>query len=163
MPSYTSGLPTLDPRSLDLWGQPPPAPRTRDANNPTLLFSWWCTAFSAAIILTRLCGRKTRSNKLFTEDWIMMLALIPLLIRMALVHVILLYGTNNVQTIGVHYTKPELDHRSIGARLVLAARIFYAMFIWTSKLTISEFLKRITLRIWRRSYELTLRGIRVRK
>ncbi len=90
-----------------------------------------------------------------------MLALIPLLIRMGFVHVILIYGTNNVQTAGVDYTQTELEHRSVGARLVLASRIFYAMFIWTSKLTMSEFLKRITIRIWRRSYELTLRGVRI--
>lgn len=158
-PSLTSHTPTLEAR--DLWGQPPPAPRTRDENNPTLLFSWWCTMFAAAIIVTRLCGRKTRSNMLFREDWIMMLALIPLLIRMAFIHVVLLYGTNNVQTAGVRYTELDIEHRRIGARLVLAARIFYAMFIWTCKLTISEFLKRITGRIWRRSYELTLQGIRI--
>ena len=91
----------------------------------------------------------------------MMLALIPLVIRMASIHVVLLYGTNNVQTVGVHYSETELEHRSTGARLVLAGRIFYAMFIWTSKYTISEFLKRITRRIWRRSYELTLQGIRI--
>jgi hypothetical protein len=35
------------------------------------------------------------------------------------------------------------------------------MFIWLSKLTVSEFLKRITIRIWRRSYEITLQGIRI--
>ena len=91
----------------------------------------------------------------------MMAALIPLFIRMAFIHVVLLYGTNNVATIGIDYTEKELHQRSTGARLVLAARIFYAMFIWISKLTISEFLKRITLRIWRRSYELTLRGLRI--
>lgn len=151
----------LDSRELKLWGQPPPAPRTRDDNNPTLLYSWWCTGFAATIIITRLCGRKTRSNKLFREDWIMMLALIPLFVRMAFIHVVLLYGTNNVQTVGVHYTQRGINERSVGARLVLAARIFYAMFIWTSKLTISEFLKRITGRIWRRSYEITLQCIRV--
>ncbi|KAK5175809.1 uncharacterized protein LTR77_000949 [Saxophila tyrrhenica] len=146
-----STLHALDPRDLPLWGQGPPEPRTRASNNPTLLFSWWCTIFSAVIIITRLCGRKTRSNVLFREDWIMMLALIPLMVRMGFIHVVLIYGTNN----------SELEHRSVGARLVLAARIFYAMFIWLSKLTISEFLKRITIRIWRRSYELTLRGVRI--
>lgn len=52
-------------------------------------------------------------------------SLIPLLIRMALVHVILLYGTNNVLTEGL--TERQIYHRSIGSRLVLASRIFYAM------------------------------------
>lgn len=91
----------------------------------------------------------------------MMAALVPLLIRMAFIHVVLIYGTNNVDTTRNNYTPIELEHREVGARLVLAARIFYAMFIWMSKFTISEFLKRITIRIWRRSYELTLQGIRI--
>jgi hypothetical protein len=50
--------------------------------------------------------------------------LIPLLIRMAFVHVVLLYGTNNVITDGL--TDEEIWHRSIGSRMVLASRVFYA-------------------------------------
>lgn len=103
-------------------------------------------------------------------------------IRMVFVHFVLLYGTNNVETEGHTYTDEQLRHRMMGARLVLAARIFYAMFseantdgdheatrllvltshaVWVMKLTVSEFLKRITIRIWRRSYEITLQGIRI--
>ena len=89
-----------------------------------------------------------------------MLALIPLFIRMGFIHVVMLYGTNNVQTVGEHFTEEQIYQRRIGSRLVLAARVFYAMFIWTSKLTVSEFLKRATIRIWRKSYEWTLHGIR---
>jgi len=136
-------------------------PRDRVDNYPTLLYSWWCTGFSMVIILTRVLGRKVRSDVLFREDWIMLLALLPLFARMALIHVVLLYGTNNIQTVGHQFTATDLYHRSIGARLVLAARISYAAFIWMSKLTVSEFLKRITIRIWRRSYEVTLQGIRI--
>jgi hypothetical protein len=33
--------------------------------------------------------------------------------------------------------------------------------IWTAKFTVSEFLKRLTERFWRRRYELALRGIRI--
>jgi hypothetical protein len=117
--------------------------------------------FSVVIVLTRVCGRKIRSNVLFREDWIMLAALIPLLIRMAIIHVVLIYDTNNIQTVGIDFIPTELYHRSIGSRLVLASRIFYAMFIWFCKLTVSEFLKRITIRIWRRSYELVLQGIRI--
>lgn len=89
----------------------------------------------------------------------MLLALIPLFVRMGFIHPVLLYGTNNVQTDGL--SMADINRRSVGARLVLGGRIFYAVFIWTCKLTISEFLKRCTTRMWRRSYELTLRGIRV--
>ncbi|KAF7188367.1 hypothetical protein HII31_10029, partial [Pseudocercospora fuligena] len=120
----------------------------------------WCTAFSAVIIITRLCSRKVRSNKLFREDYIMMLAMIPLFIRMILIHFVLIYGTNNIDTTTHEYTPLQIQHKSIGAKLVLPARIFYAMFIWASKLTVSEFLKRITFRIWRKSHQRTLQGIR---
>ncbi len=44
---------------------------------------------------------------------------------MALVHVILLYGTNNTVTAGL--SSEDVYKRSIGSRLVLAARIFYAL------------------------------------
>lgn len=147
------------PRSL--WSEAPPEPRTRLSNNPTLLFSWWCTCFSTVIILTRVCGRKIRSDVLFREDWISLLALVPLFARMACIHVVLIYGTNNIRLTDHRFTPTQLRHHELGSRLVLAARIFYAAYLWTSKLTVSEFLKRITIRIWRRSYERTLQAIRI--
>jgi hypothetical protein len=150
---------TLDTRAV--WATTPPDRRTRLADHPTLLYSWWATCFAAVVILTRLAGRKTRSNKLFREDWIMFLALVPLFARMAFVHLVLIYGTNNVTTIGVEYTAEEIKNREFGSKLVLAARIFYALFIWMSKWTVSEFLKRITIHLWRTSYEFTLHCIRI--
>jgi hypothetical protein len=150
---------TLQERAV--WSNTPPDRRTRLADHPTLLYSWWTTIFAAVIILTRLAGRKVRSNKLFREDWIMFFALIPLFARMGFVHVVLIYGTNNVATIGVDYTETEIRHRQLGSKLVLAARIFYALFIWMSKWTVSEFLKRITIHLWRTSYERTLHCIRI--
>jgi len=147
--------------SRAIWSSTPPDRRTRLADHPTLLYSWWATCFAAVVILTRLCGRKTRSNKLFREDWIMFLALVPLFARMACVHIVLVYGTNNVTTNGVDYTAQEIRNRELGSKLVLAARIFYALFIWMSKWTVSEFLKRITIHLWRTSYEFVLHCIRV--
>jgi hypothetical protein len=144
---------------MGLWNNAPPEPRTRAGNWPTLLFSWWCTAFAVVIILTRLAGRKIRSGRLFQEDKVMALSLIPLLARMGLVHVILMYGTNNVD--GADLSPYHIHLRQIGSKLVLASRINYALFIWISKFTVSEFLKRITSAIWRRSYEITLHCIRV--
>ncbi|GAB7358688.1 hypothetical protein MBLNU230_g3917t1 [Neophaeotheca triangularis] len=82
---------------------------------------------------------------------------------MAFIHVVLIWGTNNIDlnTDGFELT-PQMEwERSMGSKLVLGARIFYALFIWASKFTVSEFLKRITIRIWRPSYEKTLHGIRI--
>ena len=103
----------------------PPEPRTRVENNPTLLFSWWCTGCAITVILFRLSGRKIRNGHLFREDKIMALSMIPLLIRMALIHPVLLWGNNNVVTTGL--SAEDIYHRSIGSRLVLGARIFYAL------------------------------------
>jgi hypothetical protein len=108
---------------MSIYSDPPPA-RTFHADKATLLVCWWCTIFAAVIILFRVCGRYIRSEKLFKEDWLAFGCMIPLFCRMACVHVILLYGTNNAITAGL--TDEEIWHRSIGSRLVLVSRIFYA-------------------------------------
>lgn len=103
----------------------PPEPRTRMENHPTLLFSWWCTCFSFVIILFRLAGRFVRTERFFREDKVMALSLVPLFVRMGFVHVILLYGTNNVDTTNI--TDPHhIWMREVGSKLVLCSRISYA-------------------------------------
>lgn len=106
-----------------MYSSAPPA-QTAVQNNPTLLVSWWCTGFALVIIVLRLSGRYIRTERLFGEDKIMALSIIPLMIRMALIHVVLIWGTNNAVTTGL--TAEEIRHREIGSRLVLASRIMYA-------------------------------------
>lgn len=98
---------------------------TRDQINPTLLICWWATMFSLAIIVVRLCGRYVRIERFFPEDKVAMISVIPLLIRMILVHFVLIYGTNNTKTAGL--TPEDISKRVIGSKLVLASRIFYAI------------------------------------
>ncbi|MCJ1405344.1 hypothetical protein MMC11_008571 [Xylographa trunciseda] len=140
-----------------LYSDAPPAQNSAQ-DNPTLLVSWWCTGFALVIIIVRLCGRYVRTEKLFVEDKIMAWSIIPLLGRMAFVHIVLRWGTNNAITTGL--SAEEIHHREIGSKLVLAARIFYAAFLWVAKLTISEFLKRLYKGVWKRSYEIGLQIIR---
>ncbi len=102
----------------------PPPPQTIIEVNPILLVSWWCTIFSLAIILVRLSGRWIRTEKLFWEDKIIALSIIPLMIRMGCVHVVLRWGTNNVDAHAL--TGEDIHHREIGSKLVLVARIFFA-------------------------------------
>lgn len=108
---------------MSIYSDAPPA-RTFHDDKATLLVCWWCTLFAAVIILFRVCGRYIRTERLFREDSLAFACLIPLFCRMALVHVILLYGTNNAITTGL--TAEEIRHREIGSRLVLASRVFYA-------------------------------------
>ncbi|GFF39279.1 hypothetical protein IFM61606_07966 [Aspergillus udagawae] len=152
MDSYQSMLNTRG-----IYSETPPDIRTRLDDHPTLLVSWWATGFSLAFIITRVCGRYIRTERFFPEDKMMMASVIPLLIRMALVHVVLLYGTNNTKTAGL--TEEEIRQREIGSRLVLAARIFYAIFIWIAKFTVCEFLKRVAGMIWQRSLRIFIKII----
>ena len=52
-------------------------------------------------------------------------SIIPLLARMGLVHVILLYGTNNA-LITDGMDAEDIRKRAFGSRLVLPSRILYA-------------------------------------
>ena len=102
----------------------PPRAKNSVADHPTLLVSWWCTGFALAIILVRICGRYIRTERLFGEDKVMAWSIIPLLGRMALVHVVMIWGTNNARTGGL--SAQDIHHREIGSRLVLVSRIMYA-------------------------------------
>lgn len=95
-------------------------------DKPTLLVSWWITIFSTIIIALRLAGRYIRVEKLWTEDKLAAASLIPLYIRMACIHVVLFYGTNNVRLEGgLRFSEEEIRRRSIGSGLVLLTRILY--------------------------------------
>ncbi|CRG89240.1 hypothetical protein PISL3812_06276 [Talaromyces islandicus] len=140
-----------------IYGNVPPDPHTRVQDNPTLLISWWCTCFSFVIILIRVIGRYQRTNRFFTEDKFMIASIIPLFVRMAFVHVVLIWGTNNTKTQSL--TALDIRHREIGSRLVLASRIFYALYIWMAKYTVCEFLRRLTGMVWTRTFQIALRSI----
>lgn len=77
------------------------------------------------MIVWRTIGRLLRANTLYSDDKMMLLTVIPLCIRQALVHFVLLNGTNNVATEGL--TLEEIEKREIGSRFVLAARVVFAM------------------------------------
>jgi hypothetical protein len=108
---------------MALYSSAPPA-RPFSDDKPTLLTSWWITIFCAVIIILRLIGRYVRVERLFGEDKIAALVLIPLFLRMGFVHPILRYGTNNVLLDdGLRLTDIEIAHRAIGSRLVLVSRV----------------------------------------
>ncbi|POR38333.1 Uncharacterized protein TPAR_01453 [Tolypocladium paradoxum] len=122
---------------------PPPPARPFSDTKPTLLVAWWITAFCTCLILLRLAGRYVRVEKLFLEDKIAALALLPLFLRIACVHVVLLYGTNNAQLAGLDLSTEEVEQRVVASRVVLAGRVFYAATLWTLKFTTLEFLNRL--------------------
>lgn len=126
------------------------------------------------IILLRVTGRFIRTERLFREDRIAALALIPLYIRMGLVHYILLHATNNNDFDGFNISDKFIREAEIASGLVLAARIFYAatyvwsitfsfrlqiadkLRLWVLKYAILEFFERLLGTTWARSYRISL-------
>ncbi|KAK3318323.1 hypothetical protein B0H66DRAFT_602918 [Apodospora peruviana] len=143
---------------MPLYSDPPPL-RSFSNDKPTLLVCWWITIFCTVIILLRVTGRFVRTERLFTEDRVAALALIPLFMRMGCVHFILLYGTNNAQLADADLSDEDLHRKSIASGLVLLSRILYAATLWILKNAILEFFRRLNVS-WERSYEVTLLLIR---
>ncbi|KAL2159796.1 hypothetical protein VTH06DRAFT_1929 [Thermothelomyces fergusii] len=143
---------------MALYSEPPPL-RRYSQDKPTLLVCWWITMFCAVIITLRVIGRFIRTEKLFREDKIAALALVPLFLRMGVVHVVLTYGTNNARLQDAGLSDDQLRKRSIASGLVLLSRVFYAATLWVLKYAIVEFLGRLNVS-WRRTYERSLQFIR---
>ncbi|RKF54643.1 putative protein/integral membrane protein [Erysiphe neolycopersici] len=142
---------------MSIYSDPPEA-RTFRQDNAVLLVCWWCNILAMFIILFRVGGRYIRSEKLFREDWIAFACIIPLLGRIACVHVVLYFGTNNVQLLGL--SELQIYHRSIGSKVVLLSRMLNATALWMLKLTISEFFRRLIWNISATSHEKNLKFIR---
>lgn len=100
-----------------------PDPETFRDTKPSLLVCWWCTCYAATVIVIRVLGRYGRADKIFKEDAVMLVAILPLLLRMAFTHPVLLFGTNNVITDGL--SEWNIRRRVTGSQLVMVSRIFY--------------------------------------
>lgn len=74
---------------------PPPPLRTFAQDKPTLIVAWWCTLFASVLILFRVIGQLVRLERLQAADTMALLTIPALLVRMAAVHVVLLWGTGN--------------------------------------------------------------------
>ncbi|KAF3904658.1 hypothetical protein ABW21_db0207365 [Orbilia brochopaga] len=150
-------LPHISARQL--YQQSGPAPyRSILDDNPTLLITWWATGCSLFIILSRCFGRYVRTMRLFRDDQWMLLSIIPLLIRLALAHVVLKFGTNN--TPADLLNDEEIRRRRIGSQVVLASRVFFTVYIWIQKFCITEFYQRLTTQFWKGLYDVGLRVVR---
>jgi len=63
------------------------------------------------------------------DDVWMGISLVPLIVRLGVVHVVLAYGTNNINRKEYpveNMSEAEIRQRTTGSKMILAARIFYA-------------------------------------
>lgn len=117
--------------AIQLYTGPPPY-RTRADDHPTLLVTYWTSACCLVMILWRLIGRLVRMNELYTDDKMMAVTIVPLVARQALVHLVLVWGTNNV-LLGEEVSEDEIRRRELGSKAVMGARVAYAalwVYLW---------------------------------
>ncbi|PWW79755.1 hypothetical protein C7212DRAFT_157684 [Tuber magnatum] len=78
----------------------------------------------------------------------MVSALVVLIVRVAVIHLVLVNGTNNVRGLNASELSDEERHRrEFGSKLVLVGRSCYAIFIWCMKFGIASFYERIVAQL----------------
>ncbi len=111
-----------------------------------LVVSYSMAAITFAVLMTRFGWRAIRGVRR-KDDWLALAAVLPLLVRLALVHVIIRLGTNSGTAKGAEGALPyeEVQRRELGSKLVLAARVLYVVFIWMMKMILLMFYGRLGL------------------
>ena len=94
----------------------------------TLVILWVFTWVTVGLIALRLLVRKLKRSPFVLGDYFSVGAMFCALVRLALVHVVLLWGTNNMAAMfrqTHHFTPDEIRRREIGSKFVLVNRVFY--------------------------------------
>lgn len=99
------------------------------SNLATLVVTYICAILAMILIFVRLIWRYYRGERMYADDVWMGVSLGPLLIRLGVIHVVLVYGTNNIDYDDISVmamSQREKDQRVIGSKMILASRILYA-------------------------------------
>ncbi|TGZ78085.1 hypothetical protein EX30DRAFT_334718 [Ascodesmis nigricans] len=154
---------------LTAYLSPAPPPRTYRDDHATLLASYWCAGICIAAFVFRLFGRYVRIEKLYVDDLLMAASVVPLAVRMVFVHLVLQWGTNNVDVDQLkdmykddeRGLRADVGRRERGSGMVLGARVALAGYIFLQKYSITLFYSRLISQLYTRKYRLGLLYIRL--
>lgn len=101
-----------------------------DEADAEILILWILTGLAVAMMLLRLGLKQYRSQSFSLGDYITIAAIVSILLRGAVIHVALVWGTNSI-TAAVRKTMaftPEVIYRrEIGSQLTIVNRVFYTV------------------------------------
>lgn len=100
-----------------------------ELDTSTLVVTYVCTILALILIFVRLGLRCHRREGMYLDDVWMGISLVPLIVRLGVIHVVLAYGTNNFSRKGhpiEDMSEAEITRRTTGSKMILAGRIFYA-------------------------------------
>jgi hypothetical protein len=96
--------------------------------NTTLIIHWAFSVCAFFLISLRLFLRKYRRLNFTQGDYCAMGAFFCALVRLALIHIVLIWGTNNMPAAlreTLYFSAQDIRQREIGSKCVLADRFFY--------------------------------------
>lgn len=101
-----------------------------DENDTEILLLWILTGLAVAVMLLRLGLKQYRRQSSSLGDYFTIAAIISILLRGAVIHVALVWGTNSI-TAAERNTMaftPEVIYRlEIGSKLTIVNRVFYTV------------------------------------
>ena len=101
-----------------------------DETDEEMLILWFLTGAAVVIMILRLFLRKYRKQSLELGDYFTIAAIISLLLRGALIHVALVWGTNSITAAvraQLQFTTEEICRRETGSKLTIVNRVFYTV------------------------------------
>ena len=96
--------------------------------DPTLIIVWVFTWIAVTIMCIRLLLVKINKKTFSIGDYLTMGAIFCAIARLSLIHVVLIWGSNNVTPkfrAAHRFTQEEIYHREIGGKLTIVNRLFY--------------------------------------
>jgi hypothetical protein len=99
-----------------------------DDTEVTIVITWVFTWLAEALMALRLIMRKLRKQDLDISDYFTIAAMLFLIIRLSLDHVVLIWGTNNIPEdfrASHVFTQQEIYQMEIGSKLTLGVRVVY--------------------------------------
>lgn len=94
----------------------------------TLAFLYVFTNLAMSLMALRIFMRKFRGQKLDASDKITMICMMCILARLALLHVVLIWGTNNIPKsirATMVFTPVDIYQRETASKLLLVSRTMY--------------------------------------
>ncbi|KAL9573141.1 hypothetical protein ACKAV7_002826 [Fusarium commune] len=118
--------------------------------DPTLFIHWFFSCLSLLIMGVRLIWRKAAKQKFVLGDYLTMGAILCCAVRLALIHVVLTWGTNNIKPSlreKMVFTDEIIYRREIGSKFAITNRVFYNSFLWLQKLVLLDVYRRLLLNL----------------
>ncbi|KAF4634785.1 hypothetical protein G7Y89_g3313 [Cudoniella acicularis] len=112
----------------------------------TLVLLWVFTFLAMSLMGLRLLMRKIRGQKLDLADKLTAVCMICLMSRLAFIHVVLVWGSNNVPPSYRErhiFSDTEIYQREIGSMLTIVSRPFYNTYLWLQKSVVLVLYQRI--------------------